>query len=84
MLAKFSAPSKLDTAPFKTIWQFKRSDSTEYYIQMALDETRPCWMRLGHVMEAAFEHHIINDSSFIDDLIRLIGMRVVKIEELES
>jgi len=84
MLAKFTAPSKIDIAPYKTIWQFIHSDkSYDYYIQMSETETMR-WERLGSVLERAFEYHIINDTSFIEDALRLIAVRVIEIEKPEA
>ena len=84
MLAKFTKPT-LDPAPYKTIWAFKHSDgSSEYYIQMSQDESKPLWERLGLILEKTFEWHIVNDPSFIDDALRLIDLRIIKIEESEN
>ena len=84
MLAKFTAPSKIDIAPYKTIWQFIHSDkSHDYYIQISETEVMR-WEQLGSVLERAFEYHIIHDPSFIEDVLRLISMRVIEIEKPEA
>jgi len=80
MLGKYAAPSKLDVAPYRTVWQFQHSSGdAEYWIQMGPGESAQ-WERLGIVMERACERMILSDIQFVDDIVETLEQKEDKIE----
>lgn len=71
MLAKFAAPTKLDHAPYLSLWQKKNDDNyVKYFVQTSEDATKPLWEEVGALLEESCEYYILNDSCFMAEMIK--------------
>lgn len=69
-LIKYSVPTKLDTAPFGTIWKALIGDTgKETYIQLSIDVESPRWEKLGFLLEKAFEDQL-QDEKFMNEILK--------------
>lgn len=71
MVTRYSAPTKYDKAPFKSLCKMSREDGRWcYFIQEGENMEEPQWVSLGDFFEKAFEEYIIKPE-FIDECLQL-------------
>lgn len=86
-LQRYCPPTKLDVAPFGTIYHVMvDSDIPQHlYIQVSEDETAPQWERMGVFLEKVFEE-FLNDDTFVDECLRLFkhnkNAQLLKLREI--
>jgi len=69
-LIKYSVPTKLETAPFGTVWKALVGDSGhQIYLQTSKDEQNPQWERAGYVLEKVFQESL-KDDVFIERILK--------------
>ena len=69
-ITRFSAPTRFDTLPYKTIWIHDLDGKQQFYIQCSSDLSKPQWESLGYVLVNAFKDALF-DEKFIDECITL-------------
>jgi len=69
-LIKYTRPSSYDFEPYLTQWIFTEDLHTEIYVQMNEDEQHPQWIRVGSILETAFQG-FLQRQEFIDEILRL-------------
>ncbi len=68
---RYSAPTRHEKAPYKTIVRVHNdSEQWNYYIQISRNEEIPNWLPLGKFFEKAFDSYTTN-TKFIEECIRL-------------
>ena len=74
ILTRYTAPTKLDEAPFGTLWlqiiESFNEDITATFIQTSRDEKQPLWERMGLFLEKVYKHKLL-DSEFIEESLRI-------------
>ena len=69
-LVRYSIPSRLEPAPFGTIWKaVGDNDNHELYIQVSKDDN-PQWLKVRSLLEKAFDNFLANES-FIEACLAL-------------
>lgn len=71
---RYTAPTKLDEAPFGTLWlqviESFNEDIKATYIQTSRDEKQPIWEKIGIFLERVFKNKIL-DPIFIEEALRI-------------
>jgi len=58
-VTRFTRPTKLDRAPYKTLWTYQgEDDEQEQYLQVHENENDPAWIRLGTILEYVYSQAI--------------------------
>lgn len=55
---RYCLPTKLDPAPFGTIWVYIGKEDKQYFIQTAQEGEMPCWKSWGEFLGYALEEFI--------------------------
>lgn len=59
MIERYGPPSKMDTAPYKTLCKVPKSqDIVEIYIQISHDEEKPNWIPYAEFAQPVSDEHI--------------------------
>ena len=68
---KYCTPTRLDCAPFGTMWKVVTSDTEhEYYVQLSHDANAPHWEKITYLLEKALERYFADDN-FIIEMLKL-------------
>lgn len=84
-LIRYCPPTKLDPAPFGTIYHVIGDEAVaeQEYIQVSDKESYPHWERIGDFLEEVF-HESLNDQGFINECLRTYQhMQQSKLSEIE-
>lgn len=72
IIEKYSAPTKFDSAPLKSVWRvMSQSGHAELYIQLSDKPDVMRWEKMGVFLEKAFVRVIEDHPDFITECLRL-------------